>query len=78
MILYMVLINMDSNQIIYKFGFDKENLDGLFKINLIDLMESKIIQSSSYVSDRMAMKGLIKLIRNIRNNEIKKFECFQS
>lgn len=78
MILYMVLIDMDSNQIIYKFGFYKENLDGLFKINLIDLMESKIIQSSSYVSDRMAMKGLIKLIRNIRNNEIKKFECFQS
>ncbi|MGL4913128.1 MAG: hypothetical protein ACRC3Y_11945 [Romboutsia sp.] len=78
MILYMALRNKGENGIIYNFGVDKKCLDGKFKIDLKDLNKSKIIKSSDLIGDRMAMKGLIKLIKNIKDNDIKDFECFQS
>ncbi|GAA0061725.1 hypothetical protein UT300001_02340 [Clostridium sp. CTA-1] len=76
--LLMNLLNQNNNSVVYSFGIDEDKLDGQIKISLDNPMDAKIIKESQYISNAMAMKGLIKLIRNIKNREIKKFESYQS
>lgn len=78
MVLLMNLLNKNNNSVVYSFGIDEDKLDGQIKISLDNPMDAKIIKESQYISNAMAMKGLIKLIRNIKNGEIKKFESYQS
>ncbi|WP_164971695.1 hypothetical protein [Clostridium tetani] len=78
MVLLMNLLNQNNNSVIYSFGIDENKLDGQIKISLDNPMDAKIIKESQYISNAMAMKGLIKLIRNIKNGEMKKFESYQS
>ncbi|WP_460276048.1 hypothetical protein [Clostridium sp. CTA-1] len=78
MVLLMNLLNQNNNSVVYSFGIDEDKLDGQIKISLDNPMDAKIIKESQYISNAMAMKGLIKLIRNIKNREIKKFESYQS
>lgn len=74
----MILKSKNNNQIIYSFGIDREHLDGEFKIDLDDILNSKIIKSSKFIPDRMDMKALITLLRKVKNNDLEDFEYFQS
>lgn len=78
MVLLMDLLNQNNNSVIYSFGIDEDKLDGRIEISLYNPMDAKIIKESQYISNAIAMKGLIKLIRNIKSGEIKKFESYQS
>lgn len=80
MIVLMSLLVKTSDYVIYRYGYDKSNLDGEIKLSLKNPMNYEIIKQSNdkRINKSATMKAIIKLIKSIERNKVEEYICYQT
>lgn len=80
MIVLMNLLEKNNDYVIYSYGYDENNLDGKIKISLSDPSNYVVLEESKdeHIGKLGTLKATCKLIKLIKNNEIKEKTSYQS
>lgn len=72
------LMEQYSDKVVYKYGYDEENLDGVIEFSLASPRDFKIIQSNpkdEEIASMWLMKGVVKVITFLESGKIEQSIC---
>ncbi|MBU5487016.1 hypothetical protein KQI77_02420 [Clostridium sp. MSJ-8] len=80
MIVLLKLLEKNNDYVIYEYGYDEDNLDGKIEVSLNNPNKYKLLKESNdkHIGKKGTLIAINKVIKAVKNNEIRELLSYQS